>query len=203
MIINIGFGAFILKSEIDGSALFRMHVTSNVKVSSICIILAITDIEALSILSSKLAGFMCFHAPISPKTQKYIRWLSLLGLFVEDIPQLIIQGVYVSKVINYDIVPTLTLLITAVSILVKLCSQIIECICPVADENHHHDDDDDDDDDEIELTENPANTENTDNADNTDNTDNRSSVISIPSEEGATGSDVRASLSSSLRVRSP
>ena len=53
--------------------------------------LAGADIEILHVLQSNLAGFKIFQAPFSDSAKLKIFWSSFLNLFVEDIPQLIIQ----------------------------------------------------------------------------------------------------------------
>ncbi|CAG8522676.1 534_t:CDS:2, partial [Racocetra fulgida] len=63
----------------------------NGNVTSIFTILAGTDIEALVILKSNLAGFASFQAPFSDKAQSKIFWGTCLNIFTEDIPQAIIQ----------------------------------------------------------------------------------------------------------------
>ncbi|GES85070.1 hypothetical protein GLOIN_2v1769303 [Rhizophagus clarus] len=59
---------------------------------SIFTILSSADVEALHILSSKIAGFSVFSAPpLSNKISSLIFWAGCINIFVEDIPQFIIQ----------------------------------------------------------------------------------------------------------------
>jgi hypothetical protein len=53
--------------------------------------LAGADIEILSHLQSNLAGFKIFQAPFSESAKLKIFCGSFLNIFIEDIPQLIIQ----------------------------------------------------------------------------------------------------------------
>jgi hypothetical protein len=53
--------------------------------------LAGVDVEILAILESNLAGFKIFQAPLSNSARTKIFWGAFSNLFIEDIPQLIIQ----------------------------------------------------------------------------------------------------------------
>jgi len=132
VIINIGFGSLVLVFEMGRNAqfrIFRIYVLSNTKIAAAgVVILAITDIEALTILSSKRAGLRSLSAKITTRTQRYIYWLSVIGLIIEDIPQFIIQAIYFRHVTEYDFIPMLTLFITATSTAVNLVSKFFECI---------------------------------------------------------------------------
>src|SRR3954453_21218378 len=134
--INAVFGALILFWEMGRNAQFRIHMMNNsVIIASIFIILTVADIEALSILSSKFAGYRCFSAPMSATTQRYIYWLSFLGLLVGATPQFIIQSFYQHNVTEYDIIPILNLFISACTLAVSLISKVMEFIEP--DENDY------------------------------------------------------------------
>ena len=168
MIINIGFGSLILTWEIGSNARFRIHMMRHTSVASFFTVLAITDIEALTILSSRFAGMKCFCAKISGRTRKYIWWLSLVNLLLEDLPQLVIQGVYEKSVTEYDFVPFLTLSVTIVSFSVNAVNKYLEILSK-------HDfivinDDEDDDESELRLV-------------ITDNQNNRQ-FVTISQDEG-------------------
>jgi len=138
-------------------------------IASFFTVLAITDIEALTILSSRFAGMKCFCAKISGRTRKYIWWLSLVSLLLEDLPQLVIQGVYEKSVTEYDFVPFLTLSVTIVSFSVNAVNKYLECLSKY-DFIDMHDDDDDDDGTELRLV-------------ITDNQNNRQ-FVTISQDEG-------------------
>ncbi|CAG8530675.1 2621_t:CDS:2 [Paraglomus brasilianum] len=50
-----------------------------------------SDVEAITFLGSKFAGLKMFSAPLSKTALNYVFWGSTLNLFIEDIPQLVIQ----------------------------------------------------------------------------------------------------------------
>ncbi|RIA99455.1 hypothetical protein C1645_811489 [Glomus cerebriforme] len=81
----------------------------NSQPAAIITILCGGDITALKLLSSHLAGFELFNAPLSKKAEKYIYYGGILNIFLEDLPQLIIQIIYNNKTITYDIIPLISL----------------------------------------------------------------------------------------------
>ncbi|CAG8787287.1 16855_t:CDS:1, partial [Racocetra persica] len=54
-------------------------------------ILSGSDIALLEFLTSEFGGFEFFKAPFSDITKKRIFWGSIFNVFIEDIPQLIVQ----------------------------------------------------------------------------------------------------------------
>ena len=64
---------------------------NNSQPAAIITILCGGDIAVLKLLSSNLAGFELFNAPLSKKAEKIIYYGGILNTFLEDLPQLIIQ----------------------------------------------------------------------------------------------------------------
>jgi hypothetical protein len=94
VVIPIGINtilAFYIIAQENKEQKFYEWFTDNRKVASVFTVLAGADIEVLSILHSKLAGFQFFNAPISVEAESKIFWGALLNIFTEDIPQVIIQ----------------------------------------------------------------------------------------------------------------
>jgi hypothetical protein len=81
----------IILHEITRNKSFYQWFKLNTNIAALFTILAGTDLEALKTLSSQVAGIMLFNAPLSEKVQSYIFWGSLIGFFIEEIPQFIIQ----------------------------------------------------------------------------------------------------------------
>ncbi|CAJ0765435.1 19267_t:CDS:2 [Entrophospora sp. SA101] len=73
-------------------------------------IISSTEIDALVILSSKVAGLKPFSAPFSSNFLSLIFWCNLASFLIEDIPQFIIQVIYKNSIISYDLIPFLTLI---------------------------------------------------------------------------------------------
>ncbi|KAG9285249.1 hypothetical protein G9A89_002145 [Geosiphon pyriformis] len=76
-------------------------------------LLAAIDIEALSILSSRFAGLNFFSASYSETTKTWILWGSVLGLVMKAIPQFLVQVLYRKNVVTWDIIPLITLILSA------------------------------------------------------------------------------------------
>ena len=72
--------------------MFKYWCKDNVLVVSVFALISSTDIEALRILSSEIAGLEAFSAPqLSDKTSRLIFWVGCINIFLEKIPQFIIQ----------------------------------------------------------------------------------------------------------------
>jgi len=70
---------------------FQNWFRLNSAIASLFTILSATNIELLSVLSSKFARLNIFSAVYSTKTQTSLFWLGMLNFIIEDIPQFIIQ----------------------------------------------------------------------------------------------------------------
>ncbi|CAB4403038.1 unnamed protein product [Rhizophagus irregularis] len=128
IIINFIMGAIIMLQEIKKNRDFYGWFKNNVDMASLFTILSGTNLEMLNILSSQVAGIMLFNAPISEETQFYIFWGNFIGLFIGDIPQFIIQVFYIKLVVNYDIIPFLTLSTSSIILANNIISKIYHAI---------------------------------------------------------------------------
>ena len=88
--LNVMLAFYIITHENKRPEFFKW-LTTNVKVASIFTVLSGADIEALNVLQSNLAGFTFFRAPFSDESKSKIFWGACLNIFIEDIPQVIIQ----------------------------------------------------------------------------------------------------------------
>ncbi|CAG8548057.1 7816_t:CDS:10 [Diversispora eburnea] len=68
------------------------------------------DVEAFSLIHSRLAGLSIFSAPFSADGESLLFWACAVNFVIEDTPQLVIQIVYIASSVNYDIVPFLNLI---------------------------------------------------------------------------------------------
>ncbi|RHZ82557.1 hypothetical protein Glove_109g34 [Diversispora epigaea] len=129
--VSIGINAisafYIINNE-NKSKPFLDWFTRHEKLASVFTVLACADIEILSILHSNLAGFKFFQAPFSTKGKNRIFWVSCVTIFVEDIPQLIIQILYQRRVITYDIIPLLALISSCLSLLINIIGRLFQVI---------------------------------------------------------------------------
>ena len=88
--INTALAFYIIAQENIKPKFYKWFI-KNGNVAGVFTVLAIADIKALNILQSNLAGFKIFQAPFSNSAKSKIFWGSFLNIFIEDIPQLIIQ----------------------------------------------------------------------------------------------------------------
>ncbi|GBC17670.1 uncharacterized protein OCT59_003646 [Rhizophagus irregularis] len=88
-------------------------------------ILSSADVEALHILSSKIAGFNAFSAPpLSSRISRIVFWAGCINIFLEDIPQFIIQIYYKRDTIVYTIIPTLSLISSSVTLCISFFGKL-------------------------------------------------------------------------------
>ncbi|CAB4382853.1 unnamed protein product [Rhizophagus irregularis] len=127
-IINFVMGVIIMLQEIKKNRYFYKWFKNNVDIASLFTILSGANLEMLNILSSQVAGIMLFNAPLSKVTQFYIFWGSFIGFFINDVPRFIIQVFYIKLVVNYDIIPFLTLLTSSIILANNIISKIYHAI---------------------------------------------------------------------------
>ncbi|RHZ82447.1 hypothetical protein Glove_109g282 [Diversispora epigaea] len=114
----------------NGKVIEELYIPSVVflTVPIVFTILSSANIETLSILHSNLAGFKFFQAPISTKGINKIFWAACLTIFVEDMPQLVIQVLYYHSVVTYDIIPLLALFSSCLSLLINIIGRLFQAI---------------------------------------------------------------------------
>ena len=88
--LNLILAFYIIKQEFIRPK-FHQWFTARGKIASIFIVLSGADTKVLNVLHSNLAGFQFFRAPFSDSAKSKIFWGACLGIFIRDIPQVIIQ----------------------------------------------------------------------------------------------------------------
>ncbi len=73
---------------------FNEWSEENAFVTKVITLFSVADIEALTFLNSQFAGSSMFAAPFSENIKKLIFYGGCVNLFIEDIPQLVIQVKY-------------------------------------------------------------------------------------------------------------
>ncbi|RHZ49469.1 hypothetical protein Glove_520g5 [Diversispora epigaea] len=125
--VNTIWAFYIIFNE-SRSKNFLDWFTQHEKVASIFAVLSGADITALSILHSNLAGFEFFNAPFSTKGKNRIFFASCLNIFIEGIPQVIIQILYLLSVVTYDIIPLFALISSCLNLLINIVGRLFQTI---------------------------------------------------------------------------
>jgi hypothetical protein len=120
IVINILLAINIFVSEMSTNPLFSKWVKESLALSSMCTLFSAIDIQILNTLSSDLFGLKIFSIPLTQRSKKIMLWGSIINIFIEDIPQIIIQGLYYNSVITYDLIPSLAIASGGLIILNKL-----------------------------------------------------------------------------------
>ncbi len=87
--IILAFSILIFESITNNE--FRNWMRTYSQPAAIITLLSGSDVIGLLLLSSKFAGFKIFSAQFSTRAKNYIYWGTICNLFIEDIPQLLIQ----------------------------------------------------------------------------------------------------------------
>ncbi|PKY50367.1 hypothetical protein RhiirA4_466824 [Rhizophagus irregularis] len=120
IVINILFAINIFVSEMATNPSFSKWVKESLALSSMCTLFSAIDIQILNTLSSDLFGLKIFSIPLTQRSKKIMLWGSIINIFIEDVPQIIIQGLYYNSVITYDLIPSLAIASGGLIILNKL-----------------------------------------------------------------------------------
>jgi hypothetical protein len=89
--INTCLAFKIFTFEIRGNSKFEVWYKDNSKLAGIITLFSSGNVELLHLLNSKYAGLEIFDAPFSPRALYLILWGGIINMFIEDIPQLLIQ----------------------------------------------------------------------------------------------------------------
>ncbi|RGB24709.1 hypothetical protein C1646_821452 [Rhizophagus diaphanus] len=122
--INFILALYIIKNEKSLNKDFAKWSNSQKTVISIFALISSADIEALNILQS----FGFFKTDFSEQTTGKIFWGACLDIFIEDIPQLIIQILYFRSVLYYDVISLLTLASSSLTLTVHIIGRFYQTI---------------------------------------------------------------------------
>ncbi|KAG9306387.1 hypothetical protein G9A89_018270 [Geosiphon pyriformis] len=86
-----GLAAYIVITEITINDEYVLWLQKHAKPAALFTLLSAADIDVLNLFYSKYANFELFNAPISKRVEYLIFWGSGINIFIEDIPQFIIQ----------------------------------------------------------------------------------------------------------------
>ncbi|CAG8617167.1 5530_t:CDS:10 [Ambispora gerdemannii] len=128
VVSNCILAFLIFLHEHEHNKIFLKWSNRNIKLIPAFTVLAAADVEALNILGSRLAGLNAFSAPFSEKAMAWIFWASTFNMFIEDLPQLIIQVLYQRNTVTYDIIPLLALVTSSVMLTINILGRIYQII---------------------------------------------------------------------------
>ncbi|CAG8733889.1 14724_t:CDS:2, partial [Funneliformis caledonium] len=94
IIINICLAFYIFIFETRKNPKFADWFRENSKLAAIITLFSSGNVELLHLLDSNFAGYKLFSAPFSSKALRWIFWGGFSNIFIEDLPQLIIQIIY-------------------------------------------------------------------------------------------------------------
>jgi len=135
MIFNFTATIIILMKEITKYDNFQIWFQKYTKPAAIFTTISTSDVEAIYFLSSSFGGLEFLKAPFSDDAKWKIFWCSFINLFIKDIPQLVIQVIYFKSIIQYNIIPFLSLVSSLILIFINLIGRVYQgviyfCLSP-------------------------------------------------------------------------
>ncbi|GES95622.1 hypothetical protein GLOIN_2v1560119 [Rhizophagus clarus] len=124
--INFILALYIINNEKSSNHDFEKWLNAKKMIISIFILISSADIETLNILQS----FGFFKSEFSDQTTRKIFWGACLDIFIEDIPQVIIQILYFRSVLNYDVISLLALASSCLTLTVHIIGRSYQTINP-------------------------------------------------------------------------
>ncbi|RHZ79898.1 hypothetical protein Glove_140g56 [Diversispora epigaea] len=120
---NLFLSSYIVMRETFQNDEFLRWFKMNTATTSVFTVLGSTEVEVLTILNSRIGGIKTLQAPWSERANKKIFLGSLVGFFIEDIPQFIIQILYRINTADYVYIPFLALVTSSLVILHSIISK--------------------------------------------------------------------------------
>ncbi|PKK70377.1 hypothetical protein RhiirC2_849977 [Rhizophagus irregularis] len=139
--LPVGFNiimAFVIISGENMRPEFFHWFTKNFRLASVFTVLSGANVEILSILGSNLAGLKIFQAPFSNSAKSIIFWGGITNIFIEDIPQVIIQILFEFNSITYDIIPKLTLYTSVINLTINIVGRLYQVVSYIRNRRHLH-----------------------------------------------------------------
>ncbi|CAG8702791.1 16932_t:CDS:2, partial [Funneliformis caledonium] len=97
ILINTCLAFYIFIFETRKNPKFADWFRENSKLAAIITLFSSGNIELLHLIDSNYAGYKLFSAPFSSKALCWIFWGGFSNILIEDLPQLIIQIIYVAS----------------------------------------------------------------------------------------------------------
>ncbi|CAG8596264.1 3678_t:CDS:10 [Cetraspora pellucida] len=121
---EIGYQKDIKYDDEDNERKYVRWFARHGRVAVTIALLSGTNIDVLLMLKSCLAGLKTFNAPFNDKSLKIIFWGACADIFLSDIPQFIIQILFITSSVLLDPIPPFTLASSGISILSSVISKI-------------------------------------------------------------------------------
>ncbi|CAG8451886.1 4146_t:CDS:2 [Dentiscutata heterogama] len=125
---NIIISFFLLIHELSQDTEFYEWFRTYHNVAAISTLCSGIDINILTLITSKLANSPLFKAPLSQSSKDWISRVSCTNFFIEDAPQLVIQIYYIIWSVNYDIIPFISLVTSALLFSCIVIGRIYKCL---------------------------------------------------------------------------
>ncbi|CAG8528051.1 19707_t:CDS:10 [Gigaspora margarita] len=119
---NLIFAFTILFSEREQS--FRYWFGQHTRIAVTSALISGANIDMLFLIKSYLMKWEFFNAPLSRNSLKGIFWGGCINIFISDIPQFIIQVVYLRYSVIFDPIPIITLIASGLSTVSNIITKL-------------------------------------------------------------------------------
>ncbi|KAG9295219.1 hypothetical protein G9A89_006200 [Geosiphon pyriformis] len=127
ILLNLLQAFWLLINEITRNEAFAKWFHHHTKSASIITLIAAADVEIVTLLGSRIAGFAFFSAPFSVNANNWIFWSTTINMFIEDLPQLAIQILYRFNTVSYEIIPYLSLIVSSLIMATNIIGRVYNC----------------------------------------------------------------------------
>ncbi|RIB23411.1 hypothetical protein C2G38_2139765 [Gigaspora rosea] len=128
LLFNLIAAIIIISHELRSNDLFTEWFDKYTNFISIFFILSGSNVMLLECLTSNFGGFELFNAPFLNSTRNWIFGASVVKTITENIPQLIIQILYLLYTVKYEAIPFLALVTGSIVLLNDIILKLFRII---------------------------------------------------------------------------
>jgi len=137
MVANLAIMLYIFSIEVAREQGKGKFLLDNTLVSTLVTLLALTNVEVLEILDSKIFNNWRFSMGWHATTHVRLKSFGLVGNLLENIPQLIIQGIYLNLIQKASGVAIASIAASALSLLFGIVRKLLLFIVVRFDKEHN------------------------------------------------------------------
>ncbi|KAF0501274.1 hypothetical protein F8M41_020052 [Gigaspora margarita] len=128
LLFNLIAAIIIINHELRSNDLFTEWLDKYTNLISIFFILSGSNVMLLECLTSNFGGFELFNAPFLNITRNWIFRASVVKTITENIPQLVIQILYLLYTVKYEAIPFLALVTGSIVLLNDIILKLFRII---------------------------------------------------------------------------
>jgi len=124
LVLNIFFAFYVFKTEIERTAGKGQWLLDHTVFCTLVIFVSISNVEVLTILDSRIFNAVWSSMKWGMKTHLRVRTFGLIGNMLDNIPQLVIQGYFLSQV-GLNAIALASIVVSGVSLLFSIVRRLL------------------------------------------------------------------------------